>query len=45
MFESYAKSGKTREMYMQRLEREFKSEDFTLVQLDELDMHFEHKRW
>jgi len=43
--EAYYKAGKSREKSMQRLEIEFKNEDLTKADLEQIDSFFEHKRW
>ncbi|CDW87601.1 UNKNOWN [Stylonychia lemnae] len=43
--DSYLKQGKTREMYMQRLQLEFKDEQLKKDDYELLDQYYEHKRW
>ena len=45
MHETYLKSGKTRDKYMQRIEIEFKYDDITKVDIELIDAFLEHKRW
>lgn len=43
--ETYLKSGKSREKYMQRIEIEFKRNNISKAQIELIDSFFEHKRW
>ena len=43
--ETYLKSGKSREKYMQRIDIEFRNDNLNKQDIELIDAFFEHKRW